>query len=252
MKIGIVSDTHSNSFATKVVLQHMKSVGVEKKVHLGDIVGYGPRPSETLELTLENFNYIVKGNHDFACENEENSWGFNPQAKTSIDWTRNQLSEEEIEVLANLPYAQGIGEDIMFTHGSPHAPFDYITNEEDAKLGFTNKQFKVCFVGHTHVPFVWGEKGYFRPPFQNTLELNDYGMIGAFEFIIPQETRVIVNVGSVGQSRDGDNRATYAVYDTESRNLTIYKIPYSVETVVGQMQRAGFEDKAWQRLIYGR
>jgi predicted phosphodiesterase len=251
MKIGIVSDTHANSFATKVVLEHMKSVGVNKKVHLGDIVGYGPRPSETLELTLENFNYIVKGNHDFACENEENSWGFNPQAKSSIDWTRNQLSEEEIEVLANLPYAQSIGEDIMFTHGSPHSPFDYVMDINDAKLGFTNDQFRICFVGHTHVPMVWGEGGYIRPTYSNK-ELNNYGMISAFEISIPKEVRAIVNVGSVGQSRDNDSRATYAVYDTEEEKVTIYKVPYSVETVVGQMQRAGFEQSAWQRLIYGR
>lgn len=251
MKIGIVSDTHSNENALKTVLEHMDNVGVNKKVHLGDIIGYGPRPSETLELTLSKFNYIVKGNHDYACEKEENSWGFNPQAKTAIDWTRKQLNKEEVEVLSNLAYSQGIDE-IMFTHGSPYSPFDYITTQEDAKLGFSNSQFRVAFVGHTHVPFVWGETGFLRPRFTNTPMSNTCGAIGACEISVPSDIRAIINVGSVGQSRDGDNRATYAIYDTELNKVTIYKVPYAVDVVVGQMQRAGFDENACQRLIFGR
>jgi predicted phosphodiesterase len=251
MKIGIASDIHSNLHALQAVLEHMESVGVDKKVCLGDCVGYGPKPNETLELILKEFSYIVKGNHDYAYEDEENSWGFNPMAKEAIDWTVKKLSKEEIEVLANLPYAQGIGEDIMFVHGSPNAPFEYIIDHNDAKLGFSNDQFRIAFVGHTHVPFVWGEEGFIRPSFTNTLVLNNYGNIGAFKVKL-SENRAIINVGSVGQSRDGDNRATYAVYDTDEQEVTIYKVPYAIDRVIGLMQREGFSTNACQRLIFGR
>jgi predicted phosphodiesterase len=251
MKIGIVADTHSNLHALQAVLEHMDTVGVEKRVHLGDIVGYGPKPNETLALTLEKFNYIIKGNHDYACEDDENSWGFNPMAKQAIDWTVKKLSKEEIEVLANLPYAQNIG-DTLFVHGSPNAPFEYILDVEDAKLAFMNNDFKLAFVGHTHSPFVWYEQSFDRPKFENTLVLNNYGNIGAYEVGLPNRGRAIVNVGSVGQSRDGDNRATYAVYDTDENSVVIYKIPYAVERTIGLMQREGFSPNACQRLLFGR
>jgi putative phosphoesterase len=251
MRIGIVSDTHSNEHALRSVLEHMNSVGVDKKVHLGDIVGYGPRPNETLALTLEHFNYIIKGNHDYACEREENTWGFNPMAKEAIEWTVNKLSKEEIEVLTNLPYAQNIG-DTMFVHGSPYSPFDYMVDENDAKLAFSNDDFQVAFVGHTHAPFVWYEKSIDKPEFENTLVLNNYGIIGAYEVLLSNKGRTIINVGSVGQSRDGDNRATYAIYDTHLNRVIIYKIPYPVDRVVGQMQRAGFDERHYRRLIFGR
>lgn len=252
MKIGIVSDTHSNIVALDAVLEHMKHIGVDLKVHLGDIVGYGPRPSETLARTIENFEYIVKGNHDKASYDENERWTFNPIAKEAILWTSKQMSSDEIDVLKGLGYTASIG-DALFTHGSPDEPFDYILDTYDAKKGFSNKDFEIAFVGHTHVPFVWKETDnivFDRPVFNMGTQLNNCGFDS--EFKVKLTSRTIVNVGSVGQPRDGDNRATYAIYDVDNKEVTIYKVPYRVDFVVGNMQRLGINDKLSERLIHGR
>lgn len=249
MKIGIVSDTHSNIYALETVLNHMNSVGVDKKVHLGDIIGYGPRPNETLAMTLENFNYIVMGNHDLAVVDDEEARYFNQQAKQAVEWTRNKLSEEEIEVLANLRYGHKIN-DMLFVHGSPQAenPHGYLLRESDAVMAFSDPviDFKVAFVGHTHQPFIWREGSFERASFY----LGD--TVSERTFSSSKKGRTIFNVGSVGQPRDGDPRASYAIYDTEKEETTIYKIPYPVEKTTALMQRLGFSNDTYQRLIYGR
>lgn len=248
MKIGIVSDTHSNLYALEEVLKHMDSVGVGIKVHLGDIIGYGPKPNETLALTLENFNYIVMGNHDLAVIDPKESEYFNPQAKKAVEWTRSKLSENEIEVLANLRYGHLLN-DILFVHGSPQAdnPHGYLLNQSDAVVAFNDPiaSFSIAFVGHTHQPFVWREDSFERV----TLPLSN--KVGEKKISV-NKGMVIINVGSVGQPRDGDPRASYAIYDTEKEEVTVYKVPYSVENTVALMQRFGFDNNAYERLIYGR
>ncbi|MER2007928.1 MAG: metallophosphoesterase family protein [Psychrobacillus sp.] len=250
MKFGIVSDTHSNLHALKAVLEHMDSIGVDKKVHLGDIVGYGPKPSETLMLTLEEFDYIVMGNHDLAVVDEETAWGFNPQARSAIEWTRDKLSKDEIDILSNIKYKQLVGGNILFSHGSTSAgnPFDYLINHSDAKIAFANAtvDFNVAFVGHTHVPVIWREKDYTKPSYTQVHTNNT-----AFSMEIIN-SKSIVNVGSVGQPRNGDPRASYATYDTESKIVTLYKIPYPVDVTVALMQREGFSRNSWERLLFGR
>lgn len=252
MKFGIVSDTHSNYHALKAVLEHMNSVGVDKKVHCGDIIGYGAKPSETLALTLQEFNYIVMGNHDLAVVNEEASWGFNPQAKEAVDWTRNKLTDDEIGILKNLKYKYVVGEDIMFVHGSPAQgrPHDYIIDEKDASLAFLPQNFTVAFVGHTHVPFLWTEDCYVKPEYNDIK--NSEGIAYAGYSWIDKNKRMIVNVGSVGQPRNGDPRASYVIYDTDARTVDFYKVPYPVDRAVGLMQRAGFSNRACERLLFGR
>lgn len=249
MKFGIVSDTHSNYHALKAVLNHMNDVGVDKMVHLGDIVGYGPKPSETLLLTLEKFNYIVMGNHDLAVVKEEESWGFNPQAREAVDWTRGKLESDEIDILSNLRYRHIVEDDIMFAHGSPAIgkPFDYILDKYSASSAFANQLFRVAFVGHTHQPFLWGEDGSQRIRPERSIYDSTH-----VEISIPKDKRAIVNVGSVGQPRDGDPRASYATYDTETGSVTWYKVPYEIDRTVGLMQRAGFSSNACERLLYGR
>jgi predicted phosphodiesterase len=250
MKIGIVSDTHSNYHALQSVLEHMNEIGVDKKVHLGDVVGYGPKPSETLELTLEEFNYIVMGNHDLAVVYEEESLGFNPQARYAVDWTREKLSKHEIEVLKNLAYKHKVG-DALFVHGSPSAgrPHDYIIDHSDAKFAFGNTavDFKVAFVGHTHQPFLWGVNGY-----KKISHTGNRSGVSELSLKIPNEEEVIVNVGAVGQPRDGDPRASYVIYDTEENTVTWYRVPYAVDRTVALMQRAGFSSNACERLLFGR
>lgn len=248
MKIGIVSDTHSNLFATEEVLNHMNSIGVDLKVHLGDVVGYGPNPNRTLALTLENFNYIVMGNHDLAVVDPKITEYFNPQAKKAVEWTRGKLSKEEIEVLANLSYGHLLN-DMLFVHGSPQAnnSHGYLLNQSDAVVAFKDPvvDFNVAFVGHTHKPFIWYEESFDRMP--PAINRNEESSITK-----KLNERAIINVGSVGQPRDGDPRASYVIYDTENNEVTLYKIPYAIEKTVAHMQRVGFDSNAYERLIYGR
>jgi diadenosine tetraphosphatase ApaH/serine/threonine PP2A family protein phosphatase len=200
----------------------MNSIGVDKKVHLGDIVGFGPKPSETLALTLQEFNYIVEGQHDLAVIDEEESWGFAPQDKFAIEWTREKLSKSEKEVLDNLTFGHIVG-DILFAHTD---------HERIIHSG-------VSFVGGTHIPMCDNVK----PKFART---------GVAEFQYETKGNSVINVGSVGQPKDGDSRATYGIYDTETGVVTLYKVPYAVDRTVGLMQRAGFSENAWQRLLFGR
>lgn len=222
MKIGIVSDTHSNLHALQSVLAHMNSIGVDKKVHLGDIVGFGPKPSETLALTLQEFNYIVAGQQDLAVVDEDESWGLPPQDKVAVEWTREKMTRAEKEVLSNLTFAHMVG-NILFAHTD---------REKVVNSG-------VAFVGGTHIPMCDNVK----PKFART---------GIAEFQYELKANSTINVGSVGHSRDGDPRATYGIYDTETNVVTLYKVPYSVDRTVAFMQRAGFSENAWQRLLFGR
>lgn len=248
MKIGIVSDTHSNLFALEEVLNHMNGIGVDIKVHLGDIVGYGPNPNQTLAMTLENFNYIVMGNHDLAVVDPKITEYFNPQAKKAVEWTRSKLSKEETEVLANLSYGHLLN-DMLFVHGSPQAnnTHGYLLQQSDAVSAFFDPvaDFEVAFVGHTHKPFIWYRESFDRMP----IPVNRFEE-GSFKKQIDEKT--IINVGSVGQPRDGDPRASYVIFDTDEYSATFYKIPYAVEKTVAHMQRLGFDNNAYERIIYGR
>lgn len=250
MKIGIVSDTHSNLFALESVLKHMENEDVKIKVHCGNLVGYGPKPSETLSLTLKHFNYIVKGNHDLACVDEEEGLGFNPLAKEAIDWTRKQMTNTEISVLDDLEYGHSLN-NILFVNGSPHNPMSYLNSEESISLAFSNPMinFDISFVGNTHVPFVHekvnGKIKSERPKFNRKFTKED-------SVEIEVHGNMIVNVGSVGQPLDGDPRASYAIYDTDTNKVTLYKVPYSIEKTIGLMQREGFSEKSCNRLIFGR
>lgn len=251
MKIGFVSDTHGNLPAFKKVVEHMDTQGVDIKVHLGDIVGYGPYPNECVEMTLQNFNYIVMGNHDSACVNIEESWGFNPLAKEAIEWTAKNTSEENKAILNSLEYGYSVDK-LMFVHGSPADTFDYIFDKSDASRAFsaTLVDFDIAFIGHTHVPGVFVNNGsnaisYSRPE-------QKVGATSAFKLTIPEGKKAIVNVGSVGQPRDNDPRASYAVYDTETKEVTFFKVTYDIDLITGKMQRFGFDSRSIMRLLQGR
>jgi len=251
MKIGIVSDTHSNLYALESVLEHMNEIGVDIKVHLGDCIGYGPKPNETLALTLEHFDYIVMGNHDLAVIDPKESEFFNPQAKKAVDWTRDKLSKDEIEVLSNLRYGHLLG-DILFVHGSPQAnnPHGYLLRINDAAMAFSDPiaDFEVAFVGHTHQPFIWLETGHYQRVVVDQGRGTQEHRCN-FDHI---DKRIIFNVGSVGQPRDNDPRACYVIYDTDKKEVVFYRVPYAVEKTVGLMQRFGFDQNEYERLIYGR
>jgi len=244
MRIGIFSDIHGNLPALQAVLDHMNTQGVETKVCLGDIVGYGAFPNECVETVVSNCKFIVRGNHDDACVDLKQALGFNPLAREAIEWTAKHTTASNKDFLRNLEYGYLTEDGIMFIHGSPKYPFAYIFNDSDADSAFAAEEFNIAFVGHTHIPMVWGNKGDSYKPLMHggdtyTTALND-------------DERYIVNVGSVGQPRDNDSRASYVLYDTETKELVFHRVSYPIERAVSRMQQASLPAPLWQRLLVGR
>jgi diadenosine tetraphosphatase ApaH/serine/threonine PP2A family protein phosphatase len=231
----------------------MQTVAIDKKICLGDIVNLGPFPNECIELVIKEFNYIIMGESDNAIFNKEEADAMPPLAKESIEWNKKQITDSNKEILQNLDYGYVIEDDILLVHGSPRAPFELMLNESNALNGFANPihPFNIAFVGHTHQPGVWqlmenGHLAYLRTNFNNNFSLGC-----EYSLVIPKSDRAIINVGAVGQPRDNDPRACYVVYDTETRHLTFYRIPYSIDRTIGRMQQLSFPTNAWLRLLYG-
>ncbi|MDI6902470.1 MAG: metallophosphoesterase family protein [Methanocellales archaeon] len=220
MKIALISDIHSNLPALKAVLD---IIDVDQILCAGDIVGYYPFPNEVIELVKEHDLRSIYGNHDKAVITGDTSW-FNPIAASAIEWTRDNISLEGIKFLEELP-AQLMFEDVAIVHGSPHDPDEYVyPTTSPAKLEKFLDQVskKVLVLGHTHV--------------QWSLELGD---------------RKIINPGAVGQPRDGNPKAAYAILDTKSKEFTMHRIGYDVEETASKTLEVGLPQHLARRLFFG-
>ncbi len=245
MRYGIISDIHSNLEALEVVLEELKQRGAEQYICPGDIVGYGPRPNECCERVRSLEPVAVLGNHDMAAiETGTEDW-FNAVARTAAIWTRQALTEENAAYLRGLP-AVSIPDDLTVVHGAL-APdlWDYICSPWDAVPTIEAMRTPVCLVGHTHYA-EWYERMADAPaPSQvtatdgRTLSLRD----GAC---------YVVNPGSVGQPRDGDSRASCALYDDEARTIEIIRKPYNVAGCQEDMLAKGLPAPLAYRLAVGR
>ena len=213
--LAVISDIHGNLEALQAVLADLDRRGIEKAVCLGDVVGYGASPRECLDLVIERCDFCLCGNHDHAVFYEPAN--FNPPAERACYWTRRMFETEEDkscrdrrwDYLGRLPVRMD-RDKLLFVHGSPRRPVnEYLFSEEvytnPQKIMANFERFdghRACFVGHTHVPGIFFEDPYFDPP----NELTPPQM-----YAIGEDERVIINVGSVGQPRDRDCRASYAI-----------------------------------------
>jgi len=240
LRYAILSDIHGNYDALKAVLRALESQKIDAYACLGDIVGYGPQPAECLHEIQKYASVVVAGNHDLAACDKLNICSFNVLAREAILWTRSRLAEADLQYLGNLPLQERI-DLCQLVHGSLYAPelFDYVQSAYDASLSMARMDTPVCFVGHSHVPITFLEQ-----------ETIGYSL----ETVIPvlHDQKAIVNVGSVGQPRDKDPRACYAVYDTEEQQVTICRTPYDIDSVVGKMREAGLPSSLSERLRVGR
>lgn len=244
MRCAILSDIHSNLVAFQAVLADIDSSGnVDTIWCLGDIVGYGPSPTECIRLLRERAEVCVAGNHDWAAIEKVNIDDFNSDAAAACLWTGQQLSPEDVDYLASLPTVLIEG-DFTLVHGSPRGPiWEYLLSTYSAQASFSHFDTQFCLVGHSHVALV------FRA-------ISPDGEC-VFEELVPDsplhmsDARLIVNPGSVGQPRDGDPRASYAVYDSESRIVTQHRIPYDIEATQREMLEQGLPIRLATRLSYG-
>lgn len=241
MRILIISDIHANLTALDTVLEHAGQV--DAVWCLGDLVGYGPDPNECIErvIGLPNLSCTV-GNHDAAVLGQINASSFNPEARQAIQWTQNTLKESSRTFLLSLP--ELVKQDhVTLAHGSPRQPvWEYLLDVHNATLNFDYFDSPYCFVGHTHLPVLYhlGEE-------HNNARL----MVLRPNTRLNLVPRAIVNPGSVGQPRDRDSRASYAIYDPEEYTWEYFRIPYDIESVQERMEAAGLPQRHIERLSGG-
>jgi len=243
MRYLIISDIHSNLAAFEAVLA---DAGPFDKVWcLGDMVGYGPDPNECVERLRGLPHICVVGNHDWATLGKLDTEDFNPDAQRACLWTRKQLSPSNLEYLETLPETI-VEEGFTLVHGSPRHPiWEYILTPSIAKANFEYFDTRFCFVGHTHIPVIYRYHPENPGKACDTLipSLNDPLILG--------EDRLIINPGGVGQPRDGDPRASYAVLDSDELTLEYRRTPYPIEVTQARMMEKGLPVRLIIRLGYG-
>ena len=269
MKYAILSDIHANLEALETVLARCRELAVDYYISLGDIVGYNASPHECLEIMrkLPVVAY-VKGNHDeYASNGDTVMAGFNPHAKSAVLWTQNMLSDEERAFLSGLEYKEQIkGTPFTAVHASLDSPAEwgYIFDIHQVKDTFSYQHTQFCFCGHSHVPVAYCKKTLIRPGELPIDELklwavkpDEEGMMfrsdEADEIVLPVQRgcKYLINVGSVGQPRNRDPRASFAVFDTEQNTITRYRLPYDIAGTQEKIRAAGLPECLATRLEHG-
>lgn len=238
---AILGDIHSNYEALMTVLDDCRREGVTDFLCTGDVVGYNANPKECMKIVRELGCPVVKGNHDHYVSSEQNLDDFQPHAAAVVEWTRHQLSDEELLWLKTLPFTVTVM-GMTLVHATNDRPenFGYVFDNLQAEANFIRQRTPLCFHGHTHCPMIYEKsmQGVFR--------------IDPQEFKIPLGRKYFVNVGSVGQPRDGDPRATYVIYDVASRTIRFRRLIYDIQAAQERIRLAGLPERLAQRLVLGQ
>jgi diadenosine tetraphosphatase ApaH/serine/threonine PP2A family protein phosphatase len=253
VRTALISDIHANLEALEVVMEHIADQQVDRMVCLGDVLGYGPNPVECVDQVAESCEWCLMGNHDFAVLYEPTN--FNRAAEQAAYWTRACFEAEENaekaarrwEFLGALRVRVGF-DDYLCVHGTPRRPInEYLFPEDALNSPIKMQQIferveKYCLVGHTHVPGVFTDEPDFYPPddLDGAYTLNDH-------------EKAIVNPGSVGQPRDLDPRASYAILDEGERKVEFFRLPYDFEKTIEKIHAVPeLSDWLGERLREGR
>ena len=243
MKYALFADIHSNLEALQAVREAFKKERVGEYICLGDIVGYAANPNECLKLTRElNPLTIIAGNHDWASVGKTGIDYFRSLAKEAILWTQKELTEENKNFLQNLPLTREF-DDFSIVHGSLSAPqkWRYIFTLQDARRNFDKQNKKICCIAHSHRPFIISQnrKGKCEKVKGTKVTLKD-------------NYRYLINVGSVGQPRDGNPNTCHCLYDTNKKEIEIKRIPYQIKKAQDKIIASGLPQELAQRLSIGR
>ena len=240
MKYAVIADIHSNMEAFEVVLQDTKDQGCTHYCCVGDVVGYGANPRECLEIVRTMGMPCVKGNHDEYCSSEEDLEGFNPHAAEAVNWTRRQLSKDDRQWLRDLKYIRLVASFSM-VHATLDAPqrWGYVFDRLMAAASFTYQNTSVCFFGHTHVPVAFIRDTMVRG--------------GTYsKFKVEPGKKYFVNVGSVGQPRDGNPKAAYVIYDMTEGSIELRRLDYDIPKAQKKILEAGLPARLAARLADGK
>ncbi|PYJ87398.1 MAG: metallophosphoesterase [Verrucomicrobia bacterium] len=240
MKYAVIADIHANLEALRVVLEDAKKQNCTHYVCLGDVVGYNANPKECLDIIRDTGMPCVKGNHDEYCSSETNLEGFNPHAAEAIQWTRQQLTEEDRQWLKELKYIRLVAS-FQIVHATLDGPqrWGYVFDRLAAAASFTYQNTAVCFFGHTHVPVAFIRDSVVRG--------------GTYsKFKIEPGRKYFVNVGSVGQPRDGNPKAAYAIYDMDEGSVELRRLDYDISAAQAKIMAAGLPPRLAERLALGK
>lgn len=269
MRALILSDIHANIDALEAVMAAAPAHDVVW--NLGDVVGYNAAPNAVIERVRALGNVFVRGNHDRACCGLTDAENFNSIAKTAVEWTRRQLGNEEMQWLCDLPQgpvrlstciternphdptpsAANRGDTIACVHGSPLDEDAYLLSVRDAEPALRNSPARVTFFGHTHLQGGFAENAdgecfEIRPVYSSDDKQESY------DLDLREGAIYLINPGSVGQPRDRDWRAAFALYNHEAARVTFHRVPYDVRLAQMRIQRAGLPDALASRLRVGR
>lgn len=241
MRYLIISDIHANLTALDAVLADAGSI--DAVWCLGDLVGYGPDPNECVARVQVLPNLLcILGNHDAAALNQIDSDSFNPEARNAITWTKKNLTPEAKEFLSALPEKIRL-DGATLAHGSPRHPvWEYLLDTRTAAINFEYFDTPLCIVGHTHLPVIYE---YSESSRQAHLSIPDPNRL------LTLPGRVIVNPGSVGQPRDRDPRASFAIYDSDANTWTYRRVDYDIPAVQERMRQAGLPERHIVRIAAG-
>jgi len=251
VRLLILSDIHSNIEALQACL--LAAPEYDVVVNLGDIVGYGANPNEAVERSRRLGGYVVRGNHDKAASGIMDLGDFNPLAGMAALWTRNQLSEENVEWLRQLPRGPiHIPElpQAQFVHGSPADEDEYLVTADDAIESLSSVSVPLTFFGHSHLQGAFtsypGGEGSLRPVYASV------GRAEVVDWTLEEHRHYLINPGSVGQPRDGDWRAAFATFDSERKIVTFNRVPYDLKAAQDRILAANLPPRLATRLSAGR
>src|SRR5947208_8535330 len=240
MKLAVINGIHCNKEACVVVLQDTRDQKCTHYCCVGDVVGYNANPKECLDMIRSMAMPCVKGNHDEYCSTDEALDGFNPHAAEAVAWTRKQLNDDDKQWLRDLKYVRLVGSFSM-VHATLDAPqrWGYVFDKFAAAASFTYQNTSVCFFGHTHVPVAFIRDSVVRG--------------GTYsKFKVEPGRKYFVNVGSVGQPRDGNPKAAYVIYDLDEGSIELRRLDYDIPKAQKKILEAGLPPRLADRLAVGK
>lgn len=239
MRRLILSDIHANLEALDAVLAAAEG-RYDDLWCLGDLVGYGPDPNAVVRWFMNSSALVIRGNHDKAAYNTDDLAWFNPVAQASARWTAEVLEERNLRWLAALPAGPLHAGSAQLVHGTPHDEDEYITGLEEAEPVLLAAEAPLVFFGHTHVQGAFEYKARFTRPLPES------------EFALDPDAFYLVNPGAVGQPRDGDPRAAFAIWDDEAHTIALERAAYDLKTTQAKLRAAGLPEPLARRLQVGR
>lgn len=268
-KYAILSDIHSNAEALIAVLGKCADVGVDHYLFLGDLVGYNADVRRCIDMARElNFMAAVRGNHDDVALNADAATGgFNTNAAIAIQWTRELLTADDREYLESLPFRTTVpGSPITLVHATLDSPesWGYIFDIHHASGNFSYQLSQLCFCGHSHVPVAF-DKVPFAAGGRLVEEIDgwihnslcpeadeNFSISDELTVCLARGHKYLFNIGSIGQPRNGDNRASFAIFDSTAQTVTRYRVPYNIAAAQEKNMAAGLPERLALRLGWGR